>query len=104
MLNTKIEEKDGKYFVTLEGDFDTVASVKAEEKLSPLYESNGKDIIMDCKKLSYIASSGLRIMLAIMKGARAGGSKVIMRDVNDTIKNVFKLAGFYNLFIFEESD
>ena len=69
--------------------------------LKPLYTSNGKDVIIVCKVLEYIASSGLRIILSILKGAKASGSRVILRDVNDDIKNVFKLTGFISIFEFE---
>ena len=100
-MNTKIEEIDGKFGVTLEGEMDTAAAVEAEEVLKPLYQSSGKDVIIDCKGLEYIASSGLRILLSILKAAKAAGSKVIMRDVNDDIKNVFKLTGFISIFDFE---
>jgi len=100
-MNAKIEEIDGKYVATLEGEFDTAAAVEAEEIMKPLYTSNGKDIIIDCSKLDYIASSGLRILINILKGAKTCGSRVVMRDVNDDIKNVFKLTGFINLFDFE---
>lgn len=100
-MTTKIEEIDGKYLATLEGEMDTAAAANAEEVLKPLYASEGKDVIIDCSKLEYIASSGLRILLGILKGAKAGGSKVVMRGVNDDIKNVFKLTGFINLFEFE---
>ena len=101
-MNTRIEEIDGKFFATLEGEMDTAAAVEAEEVLKPLYQSNGKDVIIDCTNLEYIASSGLRILLGILKGARAGGSRVVMRHVNDDIKNVFSLTGFIDLFQFEE--
>ena len=57
--------------------------------------------MLDCTGLEYIASSGLRILLSILKGAKACGHKVIMRNVNDDIKNVFKLTGFINIFTFE---
>ena len=90
---TKIEEVDGKYVATLEGEMDTAAAVEAEEVLKPLYTSDGKDVVIDCSGLEYIASSGLRILLSILKGAKAAGSKVVMRGVNDDIKNVFKLTG-----------
>jgi anti-anti-sigma factor len=100
-MNTTIEEIDGKYVATLEGEMDTAAAVEAEEVLKPLYQSNGKDVIIDCTKLEYIASSGLRILLSILKGAKACGSKVVMRGVNDDIKNVFKLTGLINFFEFE---
>jgi anti-anti-sigma factor len=100
-MNTKIEEIDGKYVATLEGEMDTAAALETEETLKPLYTSEGKDVIIDCTGLEYIASSGLRILLGILKGAKASGSRVIMRGVNDDIKNVFKLTGFISIFEFE---
>ena len=100
-MNAKIEEIDGKYVATLEGEMDTAAATEVEELLKPLYESNGKDVIIECKDLEYIASSGLRILLSILKGAKAVGSKVVLRNVNEDIKNVFQLTGFINIFEFE---
>ena len=100
-MNTKIEELDGKFIVTLEGEMDTAAATDAEEILKPLYTSNGKDVMIDCTKLEYIASSGLRILLGILKASMATGSKVVMRGVNEDIKNVFKLTGFISIFEFE---
>jgi anti-sigma B factor antagonist len=100
-MNTKLEKIDGKYVATLEGEMDTAAAAKVEEVLKPLYNSDGQDVIIDCNKLEYIASSGLRILLGILKGAKSTGSKVILRGVNDDIKNVFKLTGFISIFEFE---
>ena len=92
---------EGKYVATLDGEMDTAAAIEVESVLKPLYTSNGKDVIIDCTKLEYIASSGLRILISILKGAKAGGSRVVMRGVNDDIKNVFKLTGFIDLFEYE---
>ena len=99
-MNTKIEELEDKFLVTLEGELDTAAAVEVENKLQPLYTANGKDVVIDCKQLEYIASSGLRILISILKGARSGGSRVILKGMNDDIKDVFKLTGFINLFEF----
>lgn len=100
-MKTNIEVIDGKCVVTLAGEMDTAAATAAEELLKPLYDTNGRDVVVDCKALEYIASSGLRILLGILKGAKAAGSRVVLRDVNDDIKNVFKLTGFISLFDFE---
>ena len=81
---------------------DTAAALEVETTLAPLHESNGKDVIIECEGLEYIASSGLRVLLSILKAAKANGSKVILRHVNDDIKNVFKLTGFINIFEFEK--
>ena len=100
-MKTKIEETGGRYVATLEGEMDTAAATEAEKVLAPLYRTNGKDVVIDCTGLEYIASSGLRILLGILKGAKAGGSRVVLKGVNDEIKNVFKLTGFINIFDFE---
>lgn len=100
-MNTKVEEMDDKFVATLEGEMDTAAALEVEAVLKPLYESKGKDIFIDCSKLEYIASSGLRILVGILKGAKADGSRVVLQGVNEEIKNVFALTGMISLFEFE---
>ena len=97
-MNTTIEQLEDKFLVTLEGELDTAAAAEVEQTLQPLYNSQGKDVMIDCSQLEYIASSGLRILISILKGAKAGGSTVVLKGLNDDIKDVFKLTGFINLF------
>lgn len=100
-MKTTIQEIDGRYVATLDGEMDTAAALEVETVLKPLYNSDGKEVLIDCTRLEYIASSGLRILLGILKGAKASGSKVVLRNVNEDIKNVFKLTGFISIFDFE---
>ena len=97
-MKTTIEQLEDQYLVTLEGELDTAAAAEVEKTLQPLYTTGGKDVVIDCKGLEYIASSGLRILISILKGAKAGGSKVLLKNMNDDIKSVFKLTGFINIF------
>ena len=97
-MKTDIQQLEDKYLVTLEGELDTVAAAEVEKTLQPLYSTNGKDVVIDCTELEYIASSGLRILISILKGAKAGGSKVVLKNINEDIKSVFKLTGFINIF------
>lgn len=97
-MKTTIEQQEGKYLVTLVGELDTAAAAKVEQTLQPLYTASGKDVVIDCAGLDYIASSGLRILISILKAAKAGGSKVVLKDMNDDIKTVFRLTGFINIF------
>ncbi len=99
-MKASIEEIEGKYIVKLIGELNTAASVEVEETLKPLYTATGKDIIIDCTELSYIASSGLRILISILKGNKPKGTHVAIRGANDNILNVFRLTGFISLFEF----
>ena len=101
-MTTTIEELDERIIVNMIGSLDTAAAIDAEKTLKHITsEDVAKDIVFECRELEYIASSGLRILLDVLKKTKAKGHKVIMRNLNDDIKNVFKITGFINLFEFE---
>ena len=100
-MTTKVEEIDGKFVATLIGELDTAAAAETEKALSPLLNSDGKDIIIDCTGLEYIASSGLRLLLSVLKKAQEVGSHVVVKNVNDVVKDVLDLTGFVSIFDFE---
>ncbi|MBR4920254.1 MAG: STAS domain-containing protein [Prevotella sp.] len=97
-MKTTFREENGKYIATLEGRLDTVASEQTAKELSVLDDCMGHDIVIDCTKLEYISSSGLRILLNIRKNAAANHSKVTLMNINDEIRKVFQLTGFISLF------
>ncbi len=82
----------------LSGRLDTPAAVKAQQEITPLLENADKEIIMDCTNLDYISSSGLRLFLTLRKETANKGGKVVIQNINDEIKKVFMMTGFFNLF------
>ena len=100
-MTTKVEEIDGKLVATLVGELDTAAAADTEKALMPLLNSDGKEIIIDCTGLEYIASSGLRLLLSVLKKAQDVGSHVVLKNVNDVVKDVLDLTGFVSIFDFE---
>jgi anti-anti-sigma factor len=99
-MKTTIQENEKQLVAVLEGELDTAAAPAFEEAMQPLFDSKGREIVIDCTDLEYIASSGLRILLNILKKAKASGSRVVLRGVNEVIRDVFELTGFINLFEF----
>ena len=93
-----IHEQDGAYLANVSGRLDTPAAVKAQQEIAPLLENADKEITLDCKDLEYISSSGLRLFLTIRKDTAAKGGKVVIEHINDEIKKVFMMTGFFNLF------
>lgn len=93
-----IKEMNGAVTATVSGRLDTPAAVKAQQEIAPLLENADKEITLDCSELEYISSSGLRLFLTIRKEASTKGGKVIIQNINDEIKKVFMMTGFFNLF------
>jgi anti-sigma B factor antagonist len=94
----EIKEQDGGMKAILNGRLDTPAAVKAQQEIGPLLENADKEIVFDCTNLEYISSSGLRLFLTIRKEASVKGGKVIIENINDEIRKVFMMTGFFNLF------
>ena len=101
MMTTTIQETDGRLVAILSGELDTAAARETELALQPLLKSEGKPVVIDCTSLEYISSSGLRILLGILKRSKACGSSVTLKNVNDVIREVLELTGFVSLFEFE---
>ena len=97
-MDVKIIEKDNVLTAVLNGRLDTAVSQEVSAAIQPLIDQADKTLVLDCKDLSYISSSGLRIFLTIRKEASSKGGKVIIENINDEIKKVFMMTGFFNLF------
>ncbi len=98
-MNIDIKELNGGYTAVFNGRLDTPAAVKAQQSITPLLENADKVITLDCTDLEYISSSGLRLFLTLRKETTAKGGKVIIENINDEIKKVFMMTGFFNLFV-----
>ena len=97
-MKTEITENGNQLIATFIGRLDTAAAVQTAEDVKPLLEASDREIILECSQLEYISSSGLRIFLSIRKEAATHGSKVIVRNINADIRQVFMMTGFISLF------
>ena len=97
-MNINIETANGVTTAHLVGRLDTPASTDVTPYFEQLQEHADGTVVLDCAELSYIASSGLRLFLALRKVANAKGGKVIVKSINDSIRQVFMMTGFLNMF------
>ena len=100
-MKTTIQEQDGKMIAMLEGRLDTAASPETEKAMQPLFDCENQVIIIDCTKLEYLSSSGLRIFLSVLKNTKPRGCHVYISGLNDDLRQVFAMTGFTNLFEFK---
>lgn len=81
------------------GRLDTTTSPELEKELDASLDGV-KELIIDLKKLSYISSAGLRVILKAQKRMNARGSMKIT-GVNDTIMEIFEITGFADILTIE---
>lgn len=97
-MEVKIDYLEERINLSVTGRLDTVNAPIFEKKISPILASDMKDVIMDCKDLEYISSSGLRLFLVMQKHANAKKGELTIINMNAEIKSVFDMTGFTALF------
>ena len=97
-MNLEIKETDGILTGVLSGYIDTATSEQVGQEMEPLLKHANRAIEIDCSKLEYISSSGLRLLLSLRKQVAADGGSLVIRNINDEIRKVFTLTGFFKLF------
>lgn len=94
--------KDGdKVTGFLAGRLDTAASQQFASDMEQLKAEADKHIVIDCKELEFISSSGLRLLLALRKETMTKGGDVTIVNIKPEIKQVFTITGFVSLFKFQ---
>lgn len=97
-MNITITEECKQFIATFDGRLDTVAAQQIEKTITPLLEHADKTIILDCGKMPFISSSGLRIFLKIRKEVAAKGGQMFLRNINPDVMQVFKMTKLDDVF------
>jgi anti-anti-sigma factor len=80
------------------GRLDTTNFQDAEKIIMGQIEKNENRLVIDCEKLDYISSSGLRILLMGLKKTTALKGKFILCSLQDSIREIFDISGFTSIF------
>ncbi len=97
MLNTTMTVNNGELYVTLDGRLDALTSADFEKELEAHYEGISA-ITLDCAKLEYISSAGLRTILAAEQFLENGGNEdVKVINASEAILDILEETGFLNL-------
>lgn len=95
-----IKNTEGKTLnIALEGRLDTTTAPQLETEFKQSIADN-TELNLDFAKLEYISSAGLRVLPAAQKVMNKQG-KMIIRNVNDVISEVFEVTGFADILTIE---
>ncbi len=89
-----IKEYDDKELVlAVEGRVDTITSQNLEKEINDEF-GNFNSLILDFSALEYISSAGLRVLIATQKKLKSEDIPMVIKNVNDAIKEIFRMSGF----------
>lgn len=81
-----------------EGRLDTTQADNFEKQVTEMLKDDHKKVILDCKGLNYISSSGLRVFLILQKKMVAGSGSLKICNLQPSIREIFDMSGFSMIF------
>ena len=92
-INKTVE--NGKAVLAPEGRLDTMTAPEMERAVKEILPEITL-LTLDLEKLDYISSAGLRVLLFAHKAMKIRGEMKV-RNVNETISEIFEVTGFSDI-------
>jgi anti-sigma B factor antagonist len=84
-------QRGGIQLVKIEGRLDANFSLQLEDEVDRLLEQKTKSIIIDLSDVTYLSSSGLRVLLSTNKETEGEGGFVLVNP-RDVVKKIIEVA------------
>ena len=91
---TKIIKEGGKTIMQTGARIDTMNAGQFEEDIQPALQDGGVNLELDCTELTYMASSGLRIIQKTMRTVMQLKGQFKITNVSPEIYKVLAMTGF----------
>lgn len=103
-LNTAVNYDRDKnaWVIKLDGEVDIYTSPKMKEVLIDSLKEKDIDILIDCSNLEYVDSTGLGVLISVLKRVRESENKIIITNLKPNIRKLFDITGLDKVFLIEE--
>ena len=91
---TQISKEGGKTIIKTGSRIDTMNANQFEQDIQPALKEGGVDLEMDCTELTYMASSGLRIIQKTMRIVTQLKGQFKITNVSPEIYKILAMTGF----------
>jgi len=81
------------------GEIDIYTSPDLRETLKEILDEKLVDIKIDCSKLDYIDSTGLGVLIGILKKLRNENKNIIIVNPKENISKLLKITGLDKIFV-----
>lgn len=100
-LDVSSSTADGAVTVTLRGELDLASVPAVEDRLAEIEKSSPARILIDLTGLTFIDSSGLRVLLLADGRAREQQRELVFTESTATVRRVLEMTGALDLLRFQ---
>jgi anti-sigma B factor antagonist len=96
-MEVTIRDESDTKIIMLQGKLDTNSTPDVESEINSLLDSGTNKLLINFEKLSYISSTGLRLLLATAKRLQSSEGDLRVCSLNEMATEVFELSGFTSI-------
>lgn len=96
-MNINISEQDQITVIELDGAIDGKTAPEIQEQVLPLIQP-GSHILLDMRRVNYMSSAGLRLLLLLYRQINGGDGRVVLVGVSERLQDTMAITGFINFF------
>lgn len=101
-ITVSFDHVENAWVVKPVGEVDIYTSPKMKEVLTDSLKEKDVDILMDCDELEYVDSTGLGVLISVLKRVRESGNDIIIVNLKPNIRKLFDITGLDKVFIIKE--
>lgn len=102
-IDTHFERKEEILIGTLDGRIDTTNAEELQTQLDAEITAEDQALILDFEHVSYISSSGLRVVLRMAKKFNEPGKRFAVCSLSESVRAILTMSGFDQLISIFES-
>ena len=100
-MEITVNEQPDKVMITVVGDIEMMTIKELKTKLMDAGNSTDKDIELDLSGVDYIDSSGVGVLISLVKLQKKKGKEINISAISDKVLNVLKLSSLADIFNLE---
>jgi anti-sigma B factor antagonist len=90
--------------IVARGEIDLATSPILRSELAVVLTNRPDEIVLDLRRVSFVDSSGLGVLVGALKRLReAGGERFVIVGAHDAVRKIFSITGLNTLFDLRES-
>ena len=100
-INSMLDASNSFWTVSLEGELDVSTADELKKCLHKLVDEKNIDIKLNLEDLDYIDSTGLGVMIGILKRLKIEGKEVYIEKPKNNVRKIFNITGLDKIFKLE---
>lgn len=97
-INKRFDEEKSIWDIQLVGDVDIQSSASLKEEINGMLNQVETDLMIDCESLSYIDSTGLGVLIGVLKRVKSVEKDITIVNAQTNIKKLLGITGLDKIF------